>query len=94
MPDTTNIEQKLDAILEYMQRMDRRDKWRMIGGFIRSLIAIIPIIIVIWSSYYFAMHWEEIMKNITEMSVAAAKQSAQGTSDSMIDSIKTKYGIQ
>ncbi len=93
-PDITNIEQKLDAIIEYMQRMDRRDKWRMIGSFIRSAITIIPVIIVIWSSIYFAQHWEEIMKSITDMSVTAAKQAAQGSSNSMIDSIKAKYGIQ
>jgi hypothetical protein len=66
-------EQKLDQIIGILERMNTRDKIRTWGGFVRSLLHLIPLIIVIWSAWFAYAHWDELLK---EISKAAAEQSA------------------
>jgi len=76
MPETQKdpIQERLDDIVLYLEKMDRRDHLRMIGGFFKSIIALIPIAIVVWSSWYFYAHSDEILSKITSM---ATKQAIQ-----------------
>lgn len=68
MPRVTDktTEELLEMILYYIQRMEKRDKWRTIGGTIRSLINLIPIILLILSTWYFYQHGDEFIKMITK----------------------------
>lgn len=89
-PQTAGLstDDKLDMIVMYLHRMDKRDHWRTIGGFFRSMIAIIPILIFIWSTVYFLQHGTEIIKEITDQSVkSAASYSQQGLMDQFNDYI-------
>lgn len=76
--DENGMEQRLDAILFHLQRMDRRDRLRTWGGFLRSLIALVPLLLFLWSSWYFYEHANEIISKIAEES---AKQAAKYTQD-------------
>ncbi len=64
---------QLTEILELLRRMDKRDRLRTWGGFFRSILHLIPLIIIIWSSWYAFANWETLLK---EVSKAAAEQSA------------------
>ena len=75
-PASTN--DKLDVIIDYLHRMERRDRIRLTGGTLRSLIALIPIIIVVGSTWYFYLHSNEILTQIIEQS---SKMVQQGFSD-------------
>ncbi|OGJ61576.1 hypothetical protein A3C37_01420 [Candidatus Peribacteria bacterium RIFCSPHIGHO2_02_FULL_53_20] len=64
---------QLNEILELLRRMDKRDRLRTWGGFFRSILHLIPLILIIWSTWYAFAHWDELLK---EISKAAAEQSA------------------
>jgi hypothetical protein len=87
-PKTT--EEKLDIIIGHLESMDKRDKLRTWGGFVRGIIGLIPTIILIWSVWYFYAHGTELIK---QMTAEAAKQAAgysQTQSDSFMQQIQ-KY---
>jgi len=64
-----SVEQKLDIIVTYLHRMDRRDHWRTIGGFFRGVLTLVPIFIFVASAWYFYAHGTEFMQQLTDMSV-------------------------
>lgn len=70
-PDTSELsaEQKLDLIVTYLHRMDRRDHWRTIGGFLRGLLTLVPILIFLLSAWYFYAHGTEFLQQLTDMSI-------------------------
>jgi len=70
-PKTT--EGKLDAILMHLAALDRRDKLRTIGGFIKGMIALIPIIILVASMWYVYKFGDQLLEKIAQQ---AAKQAA------------------
>lgn len=85
-PQTTD--EKLDVIIDHLARMDRRDRIRTWGHFVHSLIALIPIIIFVWSTWYFATHATEIMGAIAEQSAKAASKYTQEQSGNMLEQLK------
>ncbi|HVW66831.1 MAG TPA: hypothetical protein VHA78_03815 [Candidatus Peribacteraceae bacterium] len=77
-------DEKLDQIVEYLRQMNNRDRLRTIGGTFRGLLALIPLLIFLWSVWYFYLHGTEIIKMITDESVkSAATYSQQGLMDQM-----------
>ncbi|MBU2213608.1 hypothetical protein KKC44_02485 [Patescibacteria group bacterium] len=68
-----NTEEKLDAILGHLAAMDRRDRLRTIGGFIKSIITIIPVIILVASVWYAYKYGDQLLEKIAQQ---AAKQAA------------------
>ena len=86
-PPALTTEQKLDLVVEYLRRIDRRDHWRQIGGFIHGLLALVPMALVLWSAWYFYAHSEEFIRQITEQSM---KSMTGGGQDGMMEWIE-KY---
>lgn len=91
MPKKTppaTVEDKLDEIIRCLHRLDKRDRARTIGGFFKSLIGFIPIIILIGSVWYAYRYGDELLEKIAQQ---AAKQAAimteQGT-----DSVMQRFG--
>jgi hypothetical protein len=72
----TNTDERLDAILDHLARMDRRDRLRTIGGFFRGLLGLIPIIILLGSVWYAYQYGDELLAKITKQ---AAEQAAAAT---------------
>ena len=71
--------------------MDRRDRWRTVGGFFRSLIAIIPVILLLWSAWYFVQHGAELMKMIANQAASSAAEYTKGQSQGMLDQFMNQY---
>lgn len=70
----TGVEAKLDEIIDHLRRMDKRDRARMWGSTVRSVIHLIPIIILLWSLWFAYAHWDELLKQFAR---TAAEQSAE-----------------
>ena len=92
-PANTSPEAKVDEIIEILKRMDRRDKLRTIGGFFRAIIALIPIILLISSGWYFAGHYAEIMKTISDQAASSAAHYTQTQSQSLFDQFTKGYSF-
>lgn len=72
-PTSANTDQKLDQIVAILERMNKRDRLRTWGGFFRTILHLIPLILILWSTWFAYAHWDELLK---EISKAAAEQSA------------------
>lgn len=84
----TNIDAKLSAIMASLDAINRRDRLRTVGGFFRGLIGIIPIAILVWSTWYFIYHGEELMNRITRQAAEQAQQSVQ-VDDSLMQQLES-----
>jgi hypothetical protein len=96
MPPVTQpvaTEEKLDEIVSCLRRMDKRDKLRTIGGFIRGLFSLIPIVVLLGSLWYFASHGEELMKMIANQAASSAAQYTQGQGQGLVDELMKQYSF-
>lgn len=75
----TSIEEKLDQILVYLHHMDRRDRLRTIGGFVKGMLALIPLVLLLWSTWYFIEHGPELMSEITKQAVQQSAEYSRGS---------------
>lgn len=91
VPET--IESKLDKIILHLEKIDKRDRLRMIGGFFRFLITLIPILVLLGSGWYFAQHSAEIMKMIAEQAASAASKYTQDQSQGVLDQLMKKVTV-
>lgn len=62
----TAIEKQIDEVLIHMRRLDRRDRWRMIGGIIHGCISLIYPVLIIASAWYAYTHGSEIIQGVME----------------------------
>lgn len=90
-PLNENVGEKLDAILAHIERMDKRDRLRTIGGFFRSIIGLIPIIIIVWSTWYFIAHRDDFLKQVIDMSAKATMESAKTIDQSSVQRLIEQY---
>ncbi len=92
--DATRIEAKMDTIILHLERIDRRDRLRMWGGVLHSLLTIVPIVFFAWSTWYLYAHFDEIMGAMMEQSAkSAAAATGQGYED-ILRQLKTTFGIE
>jgi len=83
MPKSTN--DKLDEIIEHLRLMDKRDRLRTIGGFIKGIIGLIPIIVLIGSIWWAYKYGDQLLEKIAQQ---AAKQAAIVTEQQGSEAIK------
>lgn len=69
---------KLDEILQCLQRMDRRDRLRSIGGILRGLIQLLPIALILGSAWYFYGHSDEILRKIAKTAAEQTMSMSEG----------------
>lgn len=93
MPPSTpdSVAAKLDGIIAILDRMNRRDRMRTIGGFIRGIIALIPMILLLWSAWYFSQHGAELMKTIADQAAKSAATYTQKQSGGILDEFMKQY---
>lgn len=70
-PDT------LTQILTILQRMDRRDRIRTTWAGIRGVLSLIPIIIVVFFTWYTIKYGDQLLQKITSMAAEQAGKVAQ-----------------
>ena len=71
---SNDILERLDQMNVHLQNLDRRDRLRMVGSSIRSLISLGMLVFVIWSSVYLLYHMQDIIKIVTEETAKATMQ--------------------
>ena len=93
MPDKTtpSVTEQLDEVIAILDRMNRRDRMRMIGGTIRSILTLIPLVLVLWSAWYFSQHSAELMKMIADQAAKSAAAYTQKQSGGMLDEFMKQY---
>jgi len=62
--DKQTVEEKLDVIIKYLHRIDKRDRIRMWSGTIHSLMTLIPLILTLLSLWYFYTHSAELLSGM------------------------------
>ncbi len=83
-PVKLTMEEKVDKIVHHLERMDKRDRLRTIGGFIKGVLGFIPLLVMLGSLWYVYNHGAELMKEIaSEAAKQAASYTQQGSSDIM-----------
>lgn len=88
METKQDVSEKLDVVIMYLQKMDKRDRIRTWGGFARGMISLIPMLFFIWSIWYFAAHGDEIIKKITDESAKAATRYTQDQSGELMKQLQ------
>ena len=79
-PPPKNTKEQLDLILLYLKKMNKRDRLRTIGGFIRGVFGLIPILIMVFVLWYAYAYGDQLLEKITKM---AAEQAASMTTESL-----------
>lgn len=94
MPKKEVPQDKLDTIIMHLERMDKRDRMRMIGGFFKGLISIIPVIAFIVGAWYFYQNGDEIMTDIARKAAEqAAEVTKQGT-QGILEQIQGSFQVE
>jgi len=84
-PKAMTMDEKMDQVLVHLKRIDDRDRLRLIGGFFRFMIALIPIIILLGSVWYTIKNGPELMKMLSEQAASAAAKYTQDQSSGLYD---------
>ena len=83
-PNDKDILVRLDEISLHLQHLDNRDRWRMIGGTVRSLINVGFLVFALWSSWYLLYHMADIIKTVSqETAKATMEYGKSGSQDFM-----------
>ena len=87
------VEEKLDVMIWHLERMDRRDKMRMWGGLLHSLLTIIPMVFFAWSTWYLYTHFEEIMATMMRQSAQNAAEVTGQSYEDILKQIQEAFGM-
>jgi hypothetical protein len=88
MTAAEDMTETLHRILESLERMDRRDRLRTWGGFVRTLLSIIPMVIFLLSTWYLYQNMDEILTKVTKQAAQSAAEYSKNSSKEFLDSIK------
>ena len=71
-----SIDDKLSTIIDELHKINKRERWRMIGGFFRGIISLLPIVIMLIGVWYAYEYSDQILEKVAG---AAARQAAAVT---------------
>jgi len=83
---------KLDLIVEYLRRMDVRDRRRQIAGFFRGLLALIPTALFLWSIWYLYQHGDDLLKELTKQAAEQARIVTEQQGSGFMEQLKKQFG--
>lgn len=86
-------EEKLDLIAYYLERMDRRDRMRLWGGYLHSLVTLVPMLFFIWSTWYLYTHFDDIMGNVMRQSAQNAAEVTGQSYEDVLRQIREAFGM-
>ena len=90
--EAQTVEEKLDVIILHLARMDRRDRMRLWGGYLHSLLTLIPMIFFIWSTWYLYAHFDDIMGAMMRQSAQNAAQASGQSYEEILKQIREAFG--
>ena len=85
----TDIGEMLDEILFHMERLDKRDRLRTVGGFFGGLVRTIPIILMVGATYYMVTRGDEWMDWMIRKSAEQTTAVMQEQTNNMLDSVNS-----
>lgn len=62
-----SVEDKMDIIIRHLEKMDRRDRTRMIASYFRTMIWLGSVLFFVWSTWYLIAKGPELMTEMTKM---------------------------
>jgi hypothetical protein len=83
--ESGTVEDKLDEIVAYLHRMERRDRARMIGSYIHGTVWLGFTLFIIWSTWYFVANMPQMIEEMTNqminrsMGIDSAEDSEEET---------------
>lgn len=80
-----NTEEKLDVIIDLLQKNDRREKRRSIGALIHGLFSLIPAFILLLSVWYIYSNGERLLDAISRKAAEQAAAITQGQAAGILD---------
>ncbi|MBP9750489.1 MAG: hypothetical protein KBC95_01440 [Candidatus Peribacteraceae bacterium] len=81
-----SIDARLDKMIEILDRMNRRDRWRTIGGFFRGAVVIIPTLVIILSSIWLYFYGSNLVQDFIQQTTnQAAEQAQESFMDRMLE---------
>lgn len=87
----TSVEAQLGEILAHLRRMDARDRLRTWGGFVRGIIALVPLILILGSGWYFLQHGAEFMKMVADTAASSAAEYTKSQGAGMYEQFMNQY---
>jgi hypothetical protein len=93
MSPSAPVDDKLDIIIGHLEAMNKRDKLRTTGAFIRGIIGLIPMVVFLWSVWYAVNHAQELMAQISKSAATAAAEATKNGGKGMLDDLLKQYDI-
>lgn len=82
------MEERMDVILQYMHRFERRDRLRTVGSTVRNVIAIVPFIIFLGSLWYVYVYGEDLLQKVADEAARSAAKYSQQSAEGFIDQLQ------
>ena len=81
-----SIEAKLDDIVKSLHRIDRRDRLRLWGGTLRTLLYLIPRLIFLFRLWYVYNHTDELIRIVSRRAAQQAVEMSREQADGFMES--------
>lgn len=85
------VEDKLDEIILYLHRMERRDHTRMIGAYIKSMFWLISVLFLVWSTWYFAVYGPQLVNDLSKQMIQQSMGIQTGSTTTSEESSSAGY---
>lgn len=89
-PSKDPILDRLDQINQHLKRLDERDKVRMTGSIVRSILAIVPFVISLWFAWYLYAHFDDLVRQVMRQAAEQTMEATKDGSNSFLEEMK-KY---
>lgn len=88
------MEERMDQIVHYLHRMDRRERWRSVGGGIHALIAFIPTVLFLGSIVYFYYYGDDLIEEMMNRAVRQVtfQSSAPDDGGNIFEQFRSFFG--
>jgi succinate dehydrogenase/fumarate reductase cytochrome b subunit len=84
-PAPLTPEDKLDQIVEILRQMNKRDRMRMWGSTIHSILGLIPLVVFLFSLWYVYNYGDQLLEQIAAEAAKQASNVATGNAQMFFD---------
>jgi len=94
VPTPRSAEATLELILHRVEEMNRRDKLRTWGAFVRGLLGIIPLAVFLASLWYVYNNGEALLEKMAQQAAKQAAIYTQEQADGMMERFFPNQGTK